>query len=313
MEIDIISYEQLIDPTFLAANLEEPLLKKGIIGISHVPNFQSIYREYIQVARKFSLLREAIKKQYAPDLEAGLTEGYEIGAEWFKNSEGEWQIDEQKASYYAYVPDNSLNKWPTELDLKTAYLKLGELIFTTGKKLLTKIGLDESNNINHELLQGYGRMLHYQKAQSSVQSHNDWCGAHYDHGLFTGLVPAAYFKNGKEIDEPESAGLYIMPTNALSFEKVRLPNKAVLLFQVGEFAQLISHDRLKATKHMVQKAPAGIERYTYALFYNPDEALTIKSDSELNRDKRYTDYQDKDGFINYKNWAIASLKQYQVS
>ncbi|MGQ3888547.1 hypothetical protein ACQUW5_05885 [Legionella sp. CNM-1927-20] len=314
MELDIITYEELLNPTFNAKRIEKPLLDKGILGISHVPQFELKYKEYIKVARQFSLLSESIKKRYAPNLDSGLTEGYEVGAEWFKNEDGKWQIDAHKASYYACVPDNSLNKWPTEINLKKAYLELGELIFVTGKKLLNKIGLNEEMaGLNHDSLQGYGRMLHYQRAKGLAEKDDNWCGAHHDHGLFTGLTPASYFQDDKEVEEPKEAGLYIIPHNSQRFEKVELPHKFILLFQVGEFAQLLSHDRFTATKHMVKKAPAGIERFTYALFYSPDEKMLIKSNSILAKDLRYSKNQTAEGCLRYKDWAEASLKLYQAN
>ncbi|STX27818.1 Uncharacterised protein [Legionella beliardensis] len=312
MELDVIHYNELLNSSLSIANLEEPLLKKGIIGISHVPGFEQKYNEYIKVARQFSLLAESIKQQYAPNRDAGITEGYEIGVEWFKNLKDEWQIDTQKASYYACVPDQPLNKWPTEVNLKTAYLALGELIFTVGKQLLNKMGLNDSVQLNHELLTGYGRMLHYHGSQNGPDSHEDWCGAHHDHGLFTGLIPAAYFHQGSEIEEPENTGLYIMSNNSKAFEKVKLPNKSTLLFQVGEFGQLLSNDRFIATKHMVKKAPVGVERFTYALFYSPDENMLIKPNSILTNDLRYLENQDIKGFINYKRWSKASLARYRA-
>ena len=213
---------------------------------------------------------------------------------------------------YACVPDHPLNKWPTELNLKRAYLELGELIFLVGKQLLNKLGLNESMHLNHELLVGYGRMLHYQGSQSGLPVQEDWCGAHHDHGLFTGLIPASYFQYGIEIKEPDNAGLYIMPNNSRAFEKVKVPNKSILLFQVGEFGQLLSNNRFIATKHKVKKAPVGIERFTYALFFSPDENMLIKSGSKLINDLRYSNNQDAKGFISCKHWARASFERYHA-
>ncbi|STX51050.1 Uncharacterised protein [Legionella busanensis] len=313
MELDIITYEELLDPTFNARQIEKPLLDKGVLGVSHVPHFELKYKEYINVARQFSHLNESIKKQYAPSLDSSSTGGYEVGAEWFKNEEGEWQIDAQKASYYASIPDNPLNKWPFEINLKKAYLELGELIFAIGKRLLNKIGLNEQAGLNHDLLRGFGRMLHYQRATDSSEKKDNWCGAHYDHGLFTGLTPASYFKDNEEVNEPKEAGLYILPHNSQRFEKVELPHKAITLFQVGEFAQLLSHDRFTATKHMVKRAPAGIERFTYALFFSPAEKMLIKSNSLLTKDLRYSENQTAEGYLHYKDWDKASLKLYQAT
>jgi isopenicillin N synthase-like dioxygenase len=279
------------------------LLNNGIVGISHVPNFQESCQNYINAARAFSLLPENIKQQYAPDRDAGVTQGYELGAEKFKDDQGNWQIDNKKASYYAFVPDNQMNVWPKETDLQTHYLALGQLIFETGKLLHQAIGL------NHENLCGNGRMLHYQK---NLASTSNWCGAHYDHGLLTGLIPAYYFMDGQEIEEPNNAGLYVLPTNSEDYFKVDASDKSILFFQVGEFAQLISNDRIKSTKHFVKNANEPIERLTFALFFNPNEDMIIKTQSQLIKDERYINNQFVDGSISYKKWADASYARYRV-
>lgn len=311
MQLDIISYTDLLDPSHLLARqqLEAALLNKGIVGIRDVPDFENKSRAYIDAARRFSALEDMIKQQYAPNRDANDTEGYELGAEWFKNENGEWQIDDKKASYYAFVPDRTRNKWPHEVDLKTAYLNLGELIFNTGKLLLNVMGLNETIGLHHEQLVGYGRMLHYHKESDATNANPDWCGAHFDHGVFTGLIPAYYFRQGKEIDEPEEAGLYIARGDSTQFEKINADDKSVLLFQVGEFGQLASNDRIVATKHIVKKAKGGIERFTFALFYSGDENTVIKSTSVLCNDARY---QSHDGSINYKTWEDASFARYRA-
>ena len=89
-------------------------------------------------------------------------------------------------------------------------------------------------------------------------------------------------------------------------------DKSILLFQVGEFGQLLSNDRIKATKHMVKKAPCGIERFTFALFYSAPGEMTIQSKSKLNQDTRYLKNQFSDGSISYRNWEKASLETYRA-
>jgi len=313
MELDIISYKDLLSEQGAAKkNLEMALLGKGIVGIRDVPDFEKITRSYIDAAQKFSLLADSIKQQYLPDRDAGNTEGYELGAEWFKNQKGEWQIDDKKASFYAYVPDHVKNVWPKEVDLKTPYLALGDLIFRTGKKLLELMNLDESAGLPHESLMGYGRMLHYHKESDVTNANPDWCGEHLDHGVFTGLAPAYYFRDGKEVDEPEEAGLYVKPNDRDYFEKVFISDKSILLFQSGEFGQLISNDRIKATRHCVKKAKGDIERFTYALFYIATEDVVIKSHSILTQDARYMQHQSVDGSISYVKWAEVSYERYRV-
>jgi len=313
MQLDIISYKSLLaeNPT-AKKNLETALLYKGIVGISDVPEFEQITRAYIDAARKFSMLEDAIKQQYAPDRDTGDTEGYELGAEWFKNQKGEWQIDGKKASFYAHVSDHLNNKWPREVDLKTPYLALGRLIFETGKLLLNAMGLNESAGLKHELLTGYGRMLHYHKETDTTHANPDWCGAHVDHSVFTGLVPAYYFRNGVEVDEPDEAGLFIQSDGSTSFEKIGAPDKSILLFQTGEFGQLVSNDRIKATRHKVQKSMGEIERFTFALFYVTANDVEIQPRSVLTQDARYIQNQSADGRITYGKWDKASFEQYRA-
>ena len=313
MELDIINYDLLHLPdTTTLHKIETALLHKGIIGIQNVPEFANISKRYIEAARKFSYLDEIIKRQYTPDRDAGYTEGYELGAEWFKDKNGEWQADDKKASYYAFVPDQHRNKWPKEIELKTPYLELGQLIFNTGKLLLHAIGLNETLGLRHENLIGYGRMLHYHKENRMTQDKPNWCGAHTDHGVFTGLIPAYYFQNSKVVDEPKEAGLYIVPSHGNSFEKITVSEKSIMLFQVGEFGQLISNDRIKATKHLVKKADSEIERFTFALFFSAEDNVIIKSNSILKQDPRYLQQQKQDGSISYKSWETASYAQYRV-
>src|SRR3990167_1278688 len=312
MDLDIASYNDLLDPANSLAHkkVELALLSKGVVGIRGVPEFEKKSRAYINAARRFSALPDENKQRYIPNRDAGDNEGYELGAEWFKTQEGTWQIDDKKASFYAFVPDQSGNKWPHEVDLRTPYLALGELIFNTGKRLLNVMGLNTAVGLRHEQLIGYGRMLHYHKESDATNANPNWCGAHFDHGVFTGLVPAYYFRNGVEVEEPEEAGLYIKSARAHDFEKINAADKSILLFQVGEFGQLISHDRIKATKHIVKKAQGEIERFTFALFYSVENEVVITSQSQLIEDVRYVQHQSADGSISYGKWNEASLARY---
>ncbi len=313
MELDVISYDDLRANDLKAKKkLEQALLQKGIVGIRDVPQFEMTARTYIYTARKFSSLSEHIKQQYKPNRDSGDTEGYELGAEWFKNQNDEWQIDDKKASFYAFVPDQTRNKWPKEVDLKTAYLALGKLIFDAGKHVLNAVGLNEATGLDHNLLTGYGRMLHYHKESDATNANPDWCGAHFDHSVFTGLIPAYYFRDGKEIDEPEEAGLFITPSEGGDFEKIYASDKSVLLFQVGEFGQLASNDRIKATRHRVKKALGNIERFTFALFYSAFDDIFIQPRSILTQDKRFIQCALADGRISYRNWATASFEGYRA-
>lgn len=314
MKLDIYSHSDLLKASTnsISQNIEAALLQKGIVGIRDVPHFEKVSRDYINAAREFSYLQEEIKKQYAPDRDAGMTEGYEIGAEWFKDQEGNWKIDDKKASYYAFVPDHDRNKWPLESNLKMPYLALGELIFKNAGLLLNVLGLNATVGIDQKKLVGYGRMLHYHKENDATNANPDWCGAHFDHGLITGLMPAYYFRNGVEVEEPEEAGLYIAAYGSHQFEKINAADKSVLLFQAGEFGQLMTNDRIHATKHIVKKAHGGIERFTFALFTDPDYDIVINSRSALAQDARYVNHKSSDGSISYRKWQDASYERYRA-
>lgn len=310
MKIDIISYHDLSNPSSLQ-QLESVLRLKGIVGIQGVSGFEQKVRSYLQAVKQFMALPDNIKNSYAPNRDAGDTEGYELGAEWFKNKNGEWQRDDKKASFYAFVPDKPLNKWPKEVDLKRAYLELGEVIFKTGKHVLKALGLDEVIALNLNRLVGYGRMLYYYPENNIINDHQSWCGAHFDHGILTGLIPAYYFKDEQEIEEPLGAGLYIQPHDEHDFVKIQVNDPSTLLFQVGEFGQLLSNDRIRATKHFVKKAPPGIERITFALFYSAEYTHAVVSQSELIYDARYA-MNAENGRMTYQKWEQASLEQYRA-
>ncbi len=313
MTLEIISYHDLLDSNIIADNrIKAALFKSGIVGVEGVPNFQKTMQAYIHAVRQFSALSESTKQKYAPDRDKGDTEGYELGAEQFKDQHGNWLPDDKKASFYAFVPNDRRNKWPREVDLKTPYLELGQLIFETGKRVLNFLGLNETIGVHHDDLSGYGRMLHYQKESETIKVNPNWCGAHFDHSVFTGLAPAYYFKDGKEVEEPKESGLFIRPTNSENFIKINSSNKSILLFQVGEFGQLAAHDSICATQHLVKKAQGNIERFTFALFFNANENVVIHSKSKLSSDLRYTNNMSADGSISYRKWHEASFARYRV-
>ncbi|KTC65270.1 hypothetical protein Lade_1453 [Legionella adelaidensis] len=312
MELTVVSYDDLQESNSQAIDtIQTALFGTGIVGISKVPHFYEKSLAFVNAARQFTALNEEVKLQYAPDRDALEIDGYEVGAEQFQNEFGQWEADDKKVSYYTSIPANPKNVWPTEMDLRKPYLELSEIIFTTAKRLLDLIGLNDKLGISLKHVEGFGRMLHYLKVEDTDVSNPNWCGAHYDHGIFTGLMPAYYFRDGELISEPEEAGLYIIPTNGSTFEKVKAPDNSILLFQVGEFGQLVSNDKIRATKHVVKKAKGAIERYAFALFINPFANTLIHSSSELANDSRYQDNKLADGSILYSKWAEASFARYR--
>lgn len=314
MKLNVISYDDLLadNNSDLVHTIHYALHESGIIGVKNIPQFIEKSKHFLDASRQFSYMDGTVKRQYAPDRDIGHTEGYELGAEHFKDEHGKWLVDDKKASYYAYVADNPRNKWPTELDLRTPYLNLAQLMFDTGKRLLDVIGINESMAINHDQLVGYGRMLHYHKESDSHTLNAYWCGAHLDHGLFTALMPAYYYKDGVDVEEPDDAGLYIKPTNGNEYEKVDANDKSVLYFQVGEFAQLASSDKICATKHLVKKAQDNIDRFTLAVFFDAADDTLIQSTSKIAQDNRYVESINAHDKVSYLAWSDASYARYHA-
>ena len=85
-----------------------------------------------------------------------------------------------------------------------------------------------------------GRMLYYRKCDHNENPY--WCGAHFDHGLFTVILPAVYFIDGEQVSEPLEAGLFVRTSEETPFKKVVADDLDVMMFQVEEFGQLVRDD-----------------------------------------------------------------------
>jgi isopenicillin N synthase-like dioxygenase len=308
VDLTIIPHADFVrgDADTIAA-IKQALLTKGIVGIRGIPGFRPLVEAFIDAARKFSALSLAEKQAYVPNRKAGEWLGYEIGKEKFQRPDGSWIKDDAKNSYYAQVPEHTDNKWPhAHMDLKTPYLAIGQVMANAGREVMEKIGLLGPNApvqtlSSHQV----GRMLHY--ATSRQLDNPYWCGAHFDHGLFTALLPAYYFtEKGDLVPEPEEAGLYVRAADDTEFKKVVSDDHDVLLFQAAEWGQIASNDAIRATEHRVHKAHGNIERFTMALFFAPDYESTVNSTSVLTQDERYS------GGKRYLDWHLASLKRYEV-
>ena len=168
------------------------------------------------------------------------------------------------------------------------------MIFETGKEILPLLGLDFDN------LSGKGRMLHYGAIPEGEDDGNpNWCSVHRDHGLFTGLIPATYVKDGQIVPKPAGAGLYIRE------KEIKAPDD-VMLFQVGEMIDLVTGQGIIATPHHVQKAFDGHERFTMALFFNIDPEHQLFSTSVDDEYKgRFTQG------MTYAEWCAASYDRYK--
>lgn len=309
--LTVIPYEAFIkrEPAALV-ELKAALFEQGIVGIKEVPNLQRHVERFIESARAFSALPEEVKQAYAPNRERGdLFLGYEEGKERFQRPDGTWIVDDLKVSYYAFVPDSPrCNLWPLEMDLKTPFLELGSLMSEMGEEVMRAIDL-----IGPDIeLAGnkVGRLLYYRKSEGSEEKNPFWCGAHFDNGLFTTLLPARYFLDGREVPEPEEAGLFVRRSSGEEFQKVEASDVDLMLFQVGEFGQLVLNDGIKATEHRVHKAKGAIERYTMALFFAPVQDTAIHSTSVLTNDARYEGGMG--AACTYQTWHVNSFNRYLV-
>jgi isopenicillin N synthase-like dioxygenase len=277
LDLDVIPNELFSqeDPQALRV-LKQALHEKGIVGIRGVPGYQDKLNQFVEKARIFSLLPEEVKDAYAPNRERGdLFLGYEKG----------WVVDDLKVSYYAFVPEHPSNRWPAEVDLQTSFQSLGMLMADMGKAVMEKVDLiGPATDIILDGVPQVGRMLYYQKSADTCKDNPFWCGAHFDHGIFTVITPASYFIDGKRIGEPQEAGLFVNVNG--HFKKVEA-DPEVMMFEVGEFGQLMTHDAIRATEHRVHKASGSVERYALAIFFDAPMDTVIHSFSELTQDACY--------------------------
>lgn len=313
LDLDVISYEAFTqeDPAAMGL-LQKALKEKGIVGIRGVPGYKEKLVRFIESARDFSALPEEVKETYAPNHDLGETYlGYEKGKEKFMRPDGRWVVDDLKVSYYGLVPDTLSNKWPVEVDLRSSFQDIGMLMSEMGMAIMEKIGLiGPSTGISIDGVPRVGRMLYYRKSENSAVENPFWCGAHFDHSLFTALLPSFYFAEGEEVPEPIEAGLYVKTTSDGIFKKVMADDRDVMMFQVAEFGQLATNDAIRATEHCVRKASGCIERYTMALFFVAPLDCVIHSFSELTRDARYGGGPGDP--CSYDHWNEESFKRYIV-
>lgn len=312
LSLDVIAYEDFVqgDAGTLGI-LEKALYEKGIVGIRGVPGYKDKLLKFIDAARKFSALPESVKEAYAPNHALGdMFLGYEKGKERFKRPDGKWVVDDLKVSYYGFVPDCKENKWPREIDLRTPFQEIGSLMGEMGEAVMKAIGLvGPETGIYVDGVPRVGRMLYYCKSGDSEGDNPFWCGSHFDHGMFTTLLPAFYFVNGEAVPEPMEAGLFVKTTKDGVFKKVVADDPEVMMFQVGEFGQLATDDAIRATEHRVHKASGSVERYTMALFFDAPMETQVLSQSELTKDSRYG---EPNGPCTYRRWHEESFKRYIV-
>ncbi|MCH9632501.1 MAG: hypothetical protein S4CHLAM6_08370 [Chlamydiae bacterium] len=291
----------------VAKLLLSALAKAGAAGISNVPGLSELRTRYIQEALAFSRLPQIIKLQNAPTDEGpwGFL-GYAQGGDQFLY-EGTWYVDKSKNSFYATIPDRSENRWPQQTSLKSAFLDLGEKVSEVGQAALHLIGL-VGPGTQIPTLEGVsqvGRMLYYSECDPK-DPNKFWCSEHVGHSLGGMLIKPAYFKEGKEVEEPPEAGLFVKVDG--QYRKFQVKEDTLLL-QVGEAAQLILNDTVRATWHRVDKPSdtKSLERFNFAFFFKPPMDTRIHSNSELTNDSRFVDTGS--GCV-YEDWHKASLARY---
>jgi isopenicillin N synthase-like dioxygenase len=221
--------------------------------------------------------------------------------------------DQLKVSYYALVPDVPENKWPSEVDLRKPFQDLATLFAEMSTSVMNTVGLLSSDTtLSSDKFHYIGRMLHYRSNAESTEGEGNpfWCGAHYDHSCFTTLMPASYFVDGQQIPEPKEAGLFVRGAEDTVFRKVVADDPDVMLFQVGEFAQLATNDEVQATEHRVHKASGKIERYALAVFSGVSMDTVVNSTSILTKDARYAGNAGEP--CTFGQWNKASLQRYIV-
>lgn len=313
LNLTVVTYDALLSEDVGTTNqIREALCENGIVGVRGIPSFEKKVSSYIQAAQQFNALPERVKERCAPKQLGGVTDmylGYMAGREKFRLPDGRWIVDDLKVSYYALYPDCYENQWPKELDLKSRYLSVAETMVNVGEALMKKIELiGPKTGITSEGALRVGRMLYYKSSTESSENPY-WCGSHFDHSMFTALIPAFYFKDGKPIPEPEEAGLFVKGKDRV-YRKVVANDPGVLLFQVGEFGQLAMDDQIQATEHRVHKANDSVERYTAALFFDAPYETIIRSSSKLTSDARYGGNAGDP--CTYEQWEEASYKRYLV-
>lgn len=298
LEPQIFEYASLTEN---AENIVRYLHEFGFIAVRGVPGFIESRAEFLTRAQEFAALSDDLKNQCTTSKDKNL--GWSAGIETFNG-----MIDKYKGSYYVAIGDDnprvgnnvwlSQDQWDQAEQFKNAYLALARLMFETGKEILPLIGL------NNENLKALGRMLHYAKpSEMDADDNPNWCGVHRDHGYFTALIPSLFMKDGQPVKKPAGSGLHIYD------REVVVPDD-VMMFQVGEAAELISDGKIKATPHHVKKAYGGLERFTLALFMDTpfDVKMRVSDPKKINPD--YISRYEPD--ITYGEWSKRSYNRYKV-
>ncbi|KAI8610272.1 Clavaminate synthase-like protein [Chytriomyces sp. MP71] len=265
----------------------------GIIVV-HMPEMADFHAKrttLLGMAPKVAALPEDVKKELE-HAESQFSFGWSHGKEKF-----EGVPDTLKGSYYAQIYERETyeleyqqkfpfyahkNIWPSTnamggADLKDAFIGLGQTMTETGTLLAQRI--DEFLATRHTGLPSIqkalssprnchkGRLLYYFPKETESDSTGSWCGLHLDHSLLTGLTRAIF--DPAVLPTSDASGLYIQTRDG-EMARVTIPEDCIA-FQVGEAAQILSKNVLRATPHLVKGTDAaGVNRSTFACFLQPE-------------------------------------------
>jgi len=286
MELRIFPYNEIRES---ASEILNDFCTKGFIAIGEVPGFIEAYERFLSTAQEFTALPTKVQAECTPEL--SFARGWSRGIEVFDGKK-----DTYKGSYYACIPDDSSNIWPNQLPLFRKYfVEVSNHIARVGKEILPLVGMQEETTC-------VTRMLHYGAISENEDDGNPyWCGLHRDHGLFTGLCPEVYFREGKRSPKPERSGLHILDAE--------ISLKGVMMFQIGESLEVYTNGSVRATEHYVQKAFGGYERYTMASFFQASDDLKLSCTNPDVIDK-YSDRYSSN--MTFKTWNDRSLAKYNL-
>jgi isopenicillin N synthase-like dioxygenase len=280
----------------------------GLLAIRGVPELEVHRANLLDNILAFGQLDHEIQRKYEHAESC-----YSVGWSHGKESMAKGVPDFSKGSYYfnpivdRITQDEELirkwpefyapNIWPTEdlPQLEVTAKVLGKLVVCVGQRLARHCDYYVESQLSsyakgriHRVLDSStnckARLLHY-FPPNSEKKNSTWCGWHNDHGSLTGLVPAAYYKDGKEIQVDCAAGLYIRTRTGKTI-RAKLPRDC-LGFQIGETAQIHSGGVLEATPHYVSAEglpEGGISRETMAVFLEPqwDEPMELPKERDGN-------------------------------
>ncbi|MES1913705.1 MAG: hypothetical protein MHM6MM_005873 [Cercozoa sp. M6MM] len=303
----LLQYEDLVNGADLrkaigAAYGEDGL---GVLAVRGVPGVQEKRMAALPMAFKFAQLPDEKKKEF--EVPPFFQRGWDHGHESMKDG----TPDTSKGSFYfnplvdehTGVDEAVKEKYPTFFgknvfpsdvlpEFEGSCKALARLIIDVGKLVAKQVDAYVASECDDYPASRLGdvveqstshvtRLLHYfaksEASDDSGESADNWCGWHNDHGSLTGLAPAIYHApNGDVIPCPDAtAGLYIKNRKG-DIVRARCPGD-VLLFQIGETAQVHSGGVVKATPHMVRAANvAGVSRSTMAVFMEPDAPYDMK-------------------------------------